>query len=326
MEMTNTLAAANYFVPVGMSSQRFHAMGTTVAVLLPSADADAGFAAVQDLFAAWESALSRFLPASELSRLNANAGSPVTVGPLLWTVLDRALDAAASTEGRYDPTLGSQLVGLGYDRTFEQVPADAEGTTASSTPGGGWRRIVRDDERRTVTLPAGVGLDFGGIAKGMAVDAALARLRAMGYAAALVNAGGDLAVHGALPFGDSWPIEIAGRRANWTIPLSYGALATSGISRRQWRRGGQARHHLLDPRTGEPVANDLWSVTVVAPTCEQAEVAAKAAFVAGPREGAALLRSYQFAGLFTLQDGTWRAIGSWPVRSMEASLWVSGER
>ena len=160
----------------------------------------------------------------------------------------------------------------------------------------------------------------------MAVDAALARLRAMGYAAALVNAGGDLAVHGALPFGDSWPIEIAGRRANWTIPLSYGALATSGISRRQWRRGGQARHHLLDPRTGEPVANDLWSVTVVAPTCDQAEVAAKAAFVAGPREGAALLRSYQFAGLFTLQDGTWRAIGSWPVWSMEASLWVSGER
>ncbi|HKV85933.1 MAG TPA: hypothetical protein VJN88_15380, partial [Ktedonobacterales bacterium] len=75
MEMTDTLAAANYFVPVGMASTRFHAMGTTVAMLLPRAEADAGFQAVKDLFAAWESALSRFLPESELSRLNASAGA-----------------------------------------------------------------------------------------------------------------------------------------------------------------------------------------------------------------------------------------------------------
>lgn len=327
MEMTETLAAANYFVPVGMASTRFHAMGTTVAVLLPVAEADAGFQTVQSLFAEWESALSRFLPGSELSRLNASASAPIAVSPLLWTVLARALDAAATTEGRYDPTLHGQLVGLGYDRTFEQAPAEAAGAGPAPMPGGGWRRIVRDHERHTVMLPAGVGLDFGGIAKGMAVDAALAQLRALGFATALVNAGGDLAVQGSLPFGDTWPIEIAGRRANWTIPLRYGALATSGISRRQWRRGGQARHHLLDPRTGEPVANDLWSVTVVAPTCEQAEVAAKAAFVAGPRAGAALLHSYQLAGLFTLKDGTWRAVGSWPVHAMmEASLWVSGNR
>ncbi|MGH2484510.1 MAG: FAD:protein FMN transferase, partial [Ktedonobacterales bacterium] len=170
MEMTNTLAAANYFVPIGMAATRFHAMGTTVAVLLPSADADSGFAAVRELFATWESALSRFLPESELSRLNANAGAPMRVSPLLWTVLARALDAAATTVGRYDPSLRSQLVGLGYDRSFEQMPADADEASVHAAPGGGWRRIVRDHERHIVTLPVGVGLDFGGIAKGMAVD------------------------------------------------------------------------------------------------------------------------------------------------------------
>lgn len=324
METPDTLAAASYFVPLGMATTRFHAMGTTVTVLLPQQDAPAGFNEVERLFANWEAALSRFLPESELSRLNAHAGQSVAVSPLLWTVLSRALEAAASTDGRYDPTLQTQMVALGYDRSFEIVRDSAAPERVDV--GGGWRRITLDSPTRRVTLPEGVGLDFGGIAKGMAVDAALTRLRSMGYERALVNAGGDLAVYGSAPFADAWPIEIAGKRGNWTVPLAYGALATSGISRRRWRQGGRERHHLLDPRTGEPVANDLWSVSVVAPTCEQAEIAAKAAFVAGLRAGSELLRGLGFAALITLNDGTWRAVGSWPAHAMEASIWVSGQR
>lgn len=326
METTETLAAMDYFVPTGMAATRFHAMGTTVALLVPQQDARTSFDEVQRLFASWERTLSRFQPESELSCLNATAGEPVVVSPLLWTVLTRALDAAQATDGRYDPTLQTQLVALGYDRTFEQVHDREESTGAHVVAGGGWRRVALDAESRRVTLPVGVGLDFGGIAKGMAVDAALARLRQMGHRRALVNAGGDLAVFGAPPFAEAWPIEIAGKRANWTIPLTHGALATSGISRRHWRQAGRERHHLLDPRTGEPVENDLWSVTVVAPTCEQADVAAKAAFVAGLRAGGDLLRECHYAGLFTLRDGTWRAVGSWPAHAMEAKVWVSGER
>lgn len=328
METGETLAAASYFVPFGMAATRFHAMGTTVAVLLSQQDAQSGFDEVRRLFASWERALSRFLPESELSRLNAGAGEPVAVNPLLWTVLRRALAAAEATDGRYDPTLRAQIVALGYERTFEQVrdsDGDGEGADAVAV-GGGWRRIVLDNAGQRVTLPKGVGLDFGGIAKGMAVDASLGRLRALGFERALVNAGGDLAIYGALPFADAWPIEIAGKRANWTIPLTHGALATSGIARRRWRQAGRERHHLLDPRTGEPVENELWSVTVVAPTCERAEVAAKAAFVAGLRAGSDLLRSFGYVGLFTLKDGTWRATGSWPAHAMEAKIWVSGEQ
>lgn len=326
MTTTETLAAVDYFVPPGMAAMRFHAMGTTVALLLPQHHAQNGFDEVQRLFGAWESTLSRFLPTSELSRLNERAGESVAVGPLLWTVLTRALTAAKETDGRYDPTLQAQLVALGYDRTFEQV-RDHEGSVAEDiVAGGGWRRVTLDSTTRRVALPLGVGLDFGGIAKGMAVDAALARLRQLGYERALVNAGGDLAVFGSLPATDAWPIEIAGKRASWTVPLAHGALATSGISRRRWRQGGRERHHLLDPRTGAPVENDLWSVTAVAPTCERAEVAAKAAFVAGLREGSQLLRSLGYAALVILKDGTWRAVGSWPAHAMEARIWVSGQQ
>ena len=114
-------------------------------------------------------------------------------------------------------------------------------------------------------LPAGAGLDFGGIAKGMAVDAALDQLRARNLTPALVNAGGDLAVAGQPPDQPDWPIAVPGRDRHWTIPLRHGAVATSTVTRRNWRQGDTARHHLIDPTTGEPAQSDILSVTVVAP-------------------------------------------------------------
>ncbi len=314
----STVVPTTYTVPAGMAAGEFHAMGTTVSVLLPERQAQAGLQAVRELFATWEQTLSRFRPESELSRLNQRAGEPVAVSALLFHVLTSALLAAHVTEGRYDPTMQSQLAQLGYDRSFDTLPANLPAASRDARPGGGWRRIVIDRANRRVTLPPGVGLDFGGIAKGMAVDASITRLARMGFDAALVNAGGDLAVLGLPPHSDGWPIAIAGMRASRTITLHHGAMATSGIGRRHWRQGAQPRHHLLDPRTGEPVQNDLWSVTVVASRCELAEVAAKAAFVAGVEHGGALLREYGLAGLLALKDGSWQAVGAWPAEDMEA--------
>jgi FAD:protein FMN transferase len=300
-----------------MEPGEFHAMGTTISVLLPERHAATGLHAVQELFESWEQTLSRFRPESELSRLNQRAGEPVAVSALLFHVLSSALLAAHVTEGRYDPTMQSQLAQLGYDRSFdtlsEVLPADNRGVQ----PGGGWRRMVINRADRRVTLPQGVGLDFGGIAKGMAVDASITRLARMDITSALVNAGGDLAVLGLPPHADAWPIAVAGINASHTIALQHGAMATSGIGRRHWRQGERVRQHLLDPRTGEPVQNDLWSVTVVASRCELAEVAAKAAFVAGVEQGSALLQEYGLAGLLTLKNDNWHAVGAWPADDME---------
>jgi len=155
-----------------------------------------------------------------------------------------------------------------------------------------------------VTLPAGVGLDLGGMAKGLAVDAAVSCLRGLGVEAALVNAGGDLAVHGGLPGGAAWPVVVEGRAAPQVVLLERGALATSGIARRHWQQGPQRRHHLLDPRTGLPAQSGLWAVTVVAARCVQAEVAATAAFVLGPEAGARFLQERGLAGWLARDDGT----------------------
>src|SRR5579859_6659104 len=102
---------------------------------------------VQTLFAEWEEALSRFLPESELSRLNQRAGDPTVVSELLYHVLTTALAAARATQGMYDPALLDQIVHLGYDRTFDDLPPVRFGPVATMEPGGGWRCIQVDTTR-----------------------------------------------------------------------------------------------------------------------------------------------------------------------------------
>jgi FAD:protein FMN transferase len=300
-----------------MRREEFRAMGTTISMLLPESLIEMGAQLVRTLFAEWEQTLSRFLPESELSQLNQHPGTPVAVSDLLYTVLATALTAAQATDGVYDPALLDQLVQLGYDRTFDELPAVVFDPIIPGEPGGRWRGIKVDPIRRHVTLPAAIKLDFGGIAKGMAVDAALAKLHYNEIYPAMVNAGGDLAVLGLPPDAEQWPIAVPGWKQFWTLPLLSGAVATSGIAHRQWWQGNTLRHHLLDPRTGQPAQSDLWSVTVVADRCEQAEVAAKVAFILGSRAGAGFLRKHHIAGLLVRTDGTWETVEPWPANFME---------
>lgn len=311
---------AAWSLPTGMSRTQFRAMGTTISLLLPEAQSQLGTQIVQDLFSLWEQTLSRFLPESELSCLNALSGKPVVVSDLLYSVLETALIAARTTQGVYDPTLLRQMVQVGYDRTFDELSSVQPATSVTISPGGGWRQIRLDADQRCVTLPLGIGLDFGGIAKGMAVDAALNSLREVGIETALVNAGGDLAVLGFPPETEQWPIAVPGKDQSWNIPLRQGAMATSGIARRRWQQGGQQRHHLVDPRTGTSAQSGLWSVTVAAARCEQAEVGAKVAFILGKKRGANFLRSHSLPGVLVCEDGTWEAVAPWPVQFMTEKL------
>jgi thiamine biosynthesis lipoprotein len=310
---------ADFAIPAGLKRIEFAAMGTTVSLLLPEDSADHGGALVRALFEEWEQVLSRFRPESELGRLNARAGEPVIVSPLLCAVLETSLRAAAATQGLYDPTLLRQIIAVGYTASFETLPADQAPADPFAVPllGGAWRQIALDAAQRRVTLPPGVGLDFGGIAKGMAVDAAIARLMDAGFTCLLVNAGGDLAVRGLPPAMDAWPLSVPGRDGGWTVPLATGALATSGIARRRWRQGGVLRHHLLDPRTGEAAMSGLWSVSVAAGQCAQAEVAAKVAFILGPVRGAGFLEAHGLAGVLVAEDGSRIPVGSWPRLPLE---------
>ena len=311
------VAPRMFITPDGMMRDEFRAMGTTIDLLLPDKQAQEAARVVRNLFATWEETLSRFLPTSELSRLNQRSGTSVMVSTLLFDVLQTALAAAQQTDGLYDPTLLQQLLRAGYDRSFDVLPADQPEREGTVEPGGAWRDIQLDPTLRLVTLPAGVGLDFGGIAKGMAVDAAIASLKQLSLDTALVNAGGDLAVMG-LPDGyTAWPIAIQGQKTSWLVPFHHGALATSSVARRRWQQGTSQRHHLLDPRTGEPARSSLWSVTVAASTCMQAEVATKAVYLLGLQQGKAFLIEHALAGFLLEEDGSWSTAGSWPAELMK---------
>ena len=291
-------------------------MGTEISVLAPLEGVEQAGSVVRALFGEWESALSRFRPESELSRLNARTGGPIAVSPLLYEVVASALAGARATRGAFDPTLLPDLVRLGYDRTFADLPTNASPARRLPFVGGQWHGIQLDSERRRIMLPPGAALDVGGIAKGMAVDAALDRLeRELGIGTALVDAGGDLAVRGLPPGQQAWQVAIEGTTVR--VALQHGALATSGSSRRRWLQNGVERHHLIDPRTGEPAASGLSSVTVAAATCRQAEVAATAVFVLGATEGTALLERHELAGLLIGSRGI-ETVGRWPEQQVAA--------
>lgn len=302
-------------VPGGMSSHRFRAMGSDIHVLVPGDHVRAAVGAVEELFAEWERVLSRFRPESELSVLNARAGTPVRVGPILLDAVEASLEAARATGGLFDPTLAHALLRIGYDRSFEQIGVAAP--VANGPRGGGdWREVVVDRAARAVMLPAGSGLDLGGIAKGMAVDASLELLRGIGVEAALVSAGGDLAVLGLPPGSRAWSVLVGGDADGPLVPLVRGALATSGTARRRWTQGGVVRHHLVDPATGEPAVSGLREVTVAAGTCRFAEVGATAALVAGPRLGPGLLERLGLAGLLLTDAGAQIRVGRWPSHDL----------
>ncbi len=286
-------------------------MGSDVHLVVPERRAREATHAVEGLFSEWERALSRFRPESELSRLNARAGTAVTVGRILFAAVEAALEAARATGGLFDPTLRHELVRLGYDRSFEEI-GDAPAPAGRPRGGGAWRTIVVDRPAGVVTLPAGSGLDLGGIAKGMAVDAALELLAGIGVETALVSAGGDLAVLGLPPGRRAWGVLVGVDPAGPVVPLVRGGLATSGTGRRRWRQGGAERHHLVDPETGEPAESGLREVTVAGGTCRIAEAGATAAFVAGPRLGRDLLGRLGLAGLLVTENGAQIRVGRWP--------------
>jgi thiamine biosynthesis lipoprotein len=291
-------------------------MGSDVHMLVPDRRAREYAKAVETLFEEWEDTLSRFRRGSELSRLNDRAGEPVGVGPILLDAVVASLAAARATGGLFDPTLRHELVRMGYDRSFEDIDPGAPAAAVRPRGGGAWRRIVVDASAGTVTLPAGSGLDLGGIVKGMAVDASLDLLASLGADAALVSAGGDLAVRGLPPGRWAWPVLVGNDPDGPVVPLVRGALATSGTARRRWRQGVFERHHLVDPATGEPADGGLRQVTAAGGTCRAAEVGATAAFVAGRRFGPIVLARLGLAGMLVTEAGRIH-VGRWPWPGLE---------
>ena len=284
-----------------MERHVFRAMGTDVELLLDGVnalDACAAWSWAEWEFERLEAIFSRFRDDSELSRLNAEGEGEASREML--AVVGAALDARARTRGRFDPTVHDALVAAGYDRTFDGLPAVS--TRAPSRPAGGAVRV----RGRRIELGSGVRLDLGGIAKGYAADRVAAELESVGPC--LVNAGGDLAIRG-VPQSGAWGIAVEVPTGSMTLALTAGGLATSGADRRRWLTDDGEQHHLIDPTTGHPGQSDLARVTAVSHSAVEAEVHAKALFLAGERAATAEADALGIAAVFVTTDGRVRTAG-----------------
>lgn len=259
-----------------MTTHAFRAMGTEMELHLEAEPGQAALHEAEAEIRRLEALLSRFLPGSELSRLNRSGR--LAVGPDLLAVAEAALAARTRTAGRFDPTVHGALVAAGYDRSFELVPAGAGAAACGPVACAG--DVFVDRRSGSIALGPDVTLDLGGIAKGYAADRALRILSAHGPA--LVDAGGDVAAAGS-----RWPVGVETPTGMLTLEIRDGALATSGRDRRRWTGPDGERHHLIDPTTGRPAEGDLLRVTAYAETALEAEVHAKSLFLAGDAERAA---------------------------------------
>ncbi|MEV0736282.1 FAD:protein FMN transferase [Streptomyces sp. NPDC050549] len=274
-----------------------------------------------------DAACSRFRADSELAALDASPGRPVTVSPLLAEALAVALRAAEATDGAVDPTVGSAMNAIGYDRDFTLVREDDRPVRLTVKRAPGWRLIDLDRTTGTVTVPAGVRLDLGATAKAWAADKAAAMLADVAGCGVLVSLGGDTAVAGEPPAG-GWNIRVQDITGSVdetptdgtyaTIGLRSGGLATSGTAARNWRRGGHELHHIVDPGTGLPVRSPWRTVSVAAATSADANAASTAAMVKGA--GAELwLTRLGLPARLVAQDGTVVTTPGWPTSLVAAA-------
>jgi thiamine biosynthesis lipoprotein len=287
----------------------FHAMGCKILALIDSGFCPSILGEVSNWFEDWEQVLSRFRSDSELSQLNLNSnpGSPMPVSQTLWDVYQASVDAVQLTGGLVNPLILDALVHAGYDRSFDHFLIE----TTSSLPDiditvPSFNDVITKELDRTICLPEGSHLDFGGVAKGWAAGQAMERLRAFGPA--LVSAGGDIAVGGQLMNGDAWSIGIEDPFDSTsyleTIYLNSGGVATSGKDYRFWKQNGEFRHHIIDPFTGLPAETDILTATVIAPTVMQAEALAKAVLISGSLAGLSWLDGDDaLAGFLVLENG-----------------------
>ncbi|MDR3527609.1 MAG: FAD:protein FMN transferase [Rhizomicrobium sp.] len=286
--MTAMAPVENVVAPAIQRSGRdtlflFHAMATSCELRIETDDtalSERVAVAVEAETRRIEQKFSRYRPDSIISKINAAAGSAISVDTETAMLLDFAAQCYALSDGLFDITSGVLRHIWRFDGS-DRIPDKAE--VAAILPLIGWRKAIW--QRPFLTLQAGMEIDFGGLAKEYAVDRALAVAAQITKLPALVNFGGDLCVSGPRSDGTRWKVAIESvERAGameGMLELSQGALATSGDARRFLLKDGVRYGHILSPKNGWPIENALRSVTVAAATCVEAGMTATMAILQG---------------------------------------------
>lgn len=258
---------------------------------------------------------------SELSRFNRlAAGESLVLSADFAHVMRMALRLAEQSGGAFDPAIGDTIERWGFGATGRFDSPGFMPTVTESVPGSRWRALRLEGCR--LQQPGGCRLDLSAIAKGHAVDAVAAALRADGHRNFLFELGGELRGEGHKADGQPWWVALERPpHAEHLPPLRAAligqAVATSGDYRQGFRDAqGRWRSHTLDPRTGVPVEHALASVSVLHPSCAEADALATALFVMGPEAGLAWADQHAVAAWFTSrsEEGAWQEVVSTSLR------------
>lgn len=270
-----------------------------------------GQVAVKDAFSEFErmyALANQYDPNSQVSKVNQAAGSnKVVVDDDILAMVEESCQLADKLDGAFDVTIGPLVDLWGIGKKGEYVPADSE--IAKVLPLVNYKLIELDKVNKTLYLPQkGMQLDLGGIAKGYAVDKAIAKLQAAGIKSALINAGGTVRVVGSRPDGKPWRIGVQDPRkadgVSAKLELAgWDTMETSGDYQRFMMKDDVRYAHIFDPRTGKQ-PRDMAAVTMIMNNASQGDIFSTALLVLGVERSKELLK--QFPGveaIFITLDG-----------------------
>lgn len=241
-----------------------------------------------------ENTLSKFNPQSDISRINVRAYTqPVEASPETIRLIKKSIVLSQLTDGAFDITILPLMEIWSFSAKDKQPLPETEPLKLALSKVGYQNIKIANQEKAVFLTQQGMALDLGGIAKGYAVDRAVAVLKQEGLKNVLVNAGGDIYALGRHSGNKSWRIAVQHPRKQEAIlavlELQDRAIATSGDYQKYVENSATRYSHIINPKTGYPCQDLPASVTVLAEDCCTADALATAIFVLGPEKGIELV-------------------------------------
>lgn len=287
------ITACSFDTPEQVRSISGLTMGTSYSIKWVSAESDntALQQAVSAELVAINNSMSTYIDSSELSQLNQHpVGQWFPVSDRLFELLSLANLISNQSDGQFDSTVGPlvNLWGFGPDGRIEKAPDDA--AIQRLRPRIGYQQLELDAEAKRVRRNADIYIDLSAIAKGYGVDILAQLLEAQGIKHYLAEIGGEMRLAGTKPDNVPWRVAIerpdsTGRSVQGVVMPGTNAVATSGDYRNYFEQDGIRFSHTIDPHTGKPINHKLASVTVITPSCAQADAYATALTVMGDEAG-----------------------------------------
>jgi len=255
-----------------------------------------------------ENLMSMNIPSSDVSRINAAAGTePVQVHDDVFKVIECAVYYAQLSGGAFDPSIGPLVSLWGIGSNNARVPSRAE--IDNVLPLINWRDIELDHNKKSVFLKnKGMALDLGAIAKGYAADEAAAIIKKANIERAIIDLGGNILICGEKKDKSLWKVGVqdpVGDRGSYIgiLQITEKTVVTSGVYERFFEEGGTRYHHIFSPSVGFPVNNGLLSVTIVAHNSMNADALSTSVFVLGYEKGRELVEAIPEAeAVFIFED------------------------